>query len=58
MCGLSDGNKLSTAGWGDFKRCCRITIHKDGICIRPVWTIVANDIAYANEVYQTLTKAK
>lgn len=54
-CGLAEG-RVYTAGWGDTSACCRIWVHKDGICIGPGLS-VAEDIEYAKNTYRKIIKA-
>ena len=53
-CGLAP-SILPTAGWGDCSACCRIWIHKDGICVAPGMDIEP-DVAYAEATYQKFLK--
>ena len=53
-CGLLSGILLS-AGWGDTQSCCRIWIHKDGICIAPGLN-VPSDIRYAKRVAKKIAE--
>lgn len=54
---IGEVERIKTAGWGDAEACCRIWIHKKGICIAGGMSII-EDEQLAESTYNKLLKLR